>query len=94
MDAMTDRIHNIEKKVERDLVSCGIQARADGAIKYYYPLKERIPEAADERKRLKNYVRDALTADREYHNLTSRNRIGYRLFLWTPWLYRRLIAGS
>ena len=91
MDALTDRIRYFEKKGERDLVSCGIQARADGAIKYYYPLIKTLPEEKEAQKKLKEYVREALSADRSYHNLTSRNRIGYRLFLLAPWLYRKLL---
>ena len=91
LDALTDRITYFEDKGEKDLVACGIQARADGAVKYYYPLKEHVPDSKEQQRRLKEYVRQALSEHRKYHNLTIRNRIGYCLFLCSPWLYRKLL---
>ena len=43
MDALTDRITFFEEKKEWDQVRFARRARADGAIHYYYPLKEQLP---------------------------------------------------
>lgn len=93
MEALTDRIHFFEEKKEYDIAAPGIRARADGAIKYFYPLKEKVAHSEQEQKELKGYVKEALKADEKYHNLTSRNKLGYRLFLISPALYRAVLKG-
>lgn len=100
MDALDDRIRYFEHKKEARLVSCAVRARADGAIHYYYPLDalsrqegctagQRM-EYTTQKERLKTYVREALRANKNYHNLTLATRAGYCIFGISPALYRQL----
>ena len=90
MDALNDRIAFFEEKHETDLIVSAIRARADGAIKYFYPLHDKIKNRKEE-KRLRSYVREALLDERCQEYLTLRNRVGYCLFLILPTLYKRLV---
>lgn len=84
MDALDDRITFFESIGETDGVNAAIRARADGSIRYYYPLKKNVKAAKAEKKRLKNYVRAAL----KHGFLPFTTKAGYRLFLVSPGLYR------
>lgn len=91
-DALDDRIAFFREKKEYKCVKAALRARADGAIRYYYPLKESFPRGRKEKKRLKNYVRDALLHNRkgdlqERKYLGLATRAGYRLFLAAPGVY-------
>lgn len=88
MDALDERIRYFEKKGDRTQVSFAKRARADGAIHYYYPLKEELPEEKAQQKRLKSYVKEELLKEKESLSLTKR--IGYLLFLLSAPLYRIL----
>jgi hypothetical protein len=87
MDALTERSRYFEEQGEAELVACALHARADGAIKYYYPLKEKVKNSKQEQHKLKSYVKAALMAERQYSNLTSRNKLGYIIFEISPALY-------
>lgn len=92
-DGLDDRIRFFEKKGEVQCVKAALRSRADAAIRYYYPLKEACPRAGKEKRRLKNYVRDALYRDKrgdlqERKFLPLSTRAGYRLFLVSPGIYR------
>lgn len=96
MEALNDRIAFFEKKGETKLVGCSIKARADGAIRYYYPLAQldgKEGQYGAEKKQLKVYVSAALKADRKLKNLTLSNKIGYGIFLCSPSLYKLLSRG-
>lgn len=88
MDALTDRITFFEEKKEWDQVWSARRARADGAIHYYYPLKEQLPSESEHRKQLKSYVKDALGAKDSGLGMTGR--AGYLIFLLSAPLYRVL----
>lgn len=93
MDALNDRIAYFQRKKENDFVAFGLKARADGAIHYFYPLRKLSEETGkyrEEQKQLKGYVKEALLADKEYGNLPVSTKIGYRLFLLSPMLYKRI----
>lgn len=92
MEALTERIRYFDEKGEKELTACAVRARADGAIKYFYPLKAHVKNPDEAAGQLKGYVREALERNRSYHNLTGRNRLGYRLFLISPKLYRTLLG--
>lgn len=92
MDALTERIAFFEKQTgEIDLAFFASQARADGAIRYYYPLKEQVKDSKKEQEQLKDYVRAALKGQKKYGSLSLTTRIGYRLFLMLPGLYKILV---
>ncbi len=78
-DALDDRIKHFEDKNDEEMVSYALKARADGAIRYYYPLIEALPEAASERERLKGYVKKE-----------KGNGLGYKVFMFSPSLYRAI----
>lgn len=92
-DALDERIDFFREKENPECVKAALRARADGAIRYYYPLREAYPRAGKEKKRLKNYVKAALFYNRkgslqERKFLGFTTRAGYRLFLTVPGLYR------
>ncbi|MBD5545391.1 MAG: glycosyltransferase [Lachnospiraceae bacterium] len=94
MEALTDRIAFFEKQTgEIDLAFFACKARADGAIRYYYPLKEQVKDSEKEQEQLKEYVRAALREQKTYGSLALATRIGYRLFLFWPALYKKLIIS-
>ncbi|MBO6016232.1 MAG: glycosyltransferase family 2 protein [Lachnospiraceae bacterium] len=93
IDALDERIRFFEEKGEPELVACALRARADGAIRYYYPLAafcREHPSCRGEMKRLKACVKKARVANRRYHNLKLRTWIGYLIFAVSPYIYRRL----
>ena len=93
MDALNDRISFFEEKGEEQLSACSIRARADGAIHYYYPLLKldgKTGQYKSEMEQLKSYVRAALKENKRFKNLTLSNKIGYRIFLMSPLLYKQL----
>lgn len=91
MEALSERIVFFEERGETDLVSYGLRARADGAIKYYYPLKENVKNSKKQQKELKRYVSLALKQKQKGYELSIRTRIGYRIFLISPGLYAKLL---
>ena len=93
MDALNDRIDYFEKLKEEQLIACSLRARADGAIHYYYPLAQldgKTGQYKNEMAQLKSYVRIALKENKRFQNLTLSNKLGYRIFLMSPWLYKRM----
>ncbi|MCR5417976.1 MAG: glycosyltransferase [Lachnospiraceae bacterium] len=93
--AMTDRIFYFEKKELFFLATAALRARADGSIRYYYPLRSQVRGSKKQQAVLKDYVREALHTNRvgrrqERGFLTMKTRIGYRIFLFSPDLYRLL----
>lgn len=88
LDALTDRIRFFEEREEWEQVRYAKRARADGAIKYYYPLKEELSEGKEAETRLKGYVKEEV-GEKE-SGLSLKTRIGYRIFLLSPSLYRKL----
>lgn len=94
MEALTDRIAFFEEGTgEMELAFFACKARADGAIRYYYPLKEQVEDSQKEQKQLKEYVREALKDQKKYGSLRLTTRIGYRLFLFWPGLYKKLVIS-
>lgn len=95
MDALTDRMEFFEKETkEPDLAFCACRARADGAIRYFYPLREYVADSKEEQKQLKGYVKEALKMQKKYGKLGLTTRVGYRIFLMLPGLYKKLVMGS
>lgn len=88
MDALDERIAFFKEKEDEEQVCFAKKARADGAIHYYYPLTESLPEEKKQKKRLKSYVKEELKEKNE--RLSVVNRLGYLLFLICPPLYRIL----
>ena len=95
-DALDDRVAFFEQKEDTECVQAAVRARADAAIRYYYPLLRECPGEKSEAKRLKGYVKKALQMNRG-GKLTKKGflgfvkQTGYRLFLLTPWLYGRIM---
>ncbi len=92
-DALDDRIAFLSELEETEATKAAIRARADGAIRYYYPLVRECPREKAEAKRLKAYVKQALWLnkcgdERQKGFLRFATRIGYRLFLVSPMLYK------
>ncbi len=91
-DALDDRISFFEEKKETDCRMAAVRARADAAIRYYYPLVRECPGERMERKRLKMYVKSALEMNRSKEKpkkgfLGFVKKVGYHIFLMTPGLY-------
>ncbi len=96
LDALDDRIAFFEEKAEYDIVSAATRARADGAIRYFDLLIQNEKKISAEKKRMKQCVKQALNLHRRHKEvkkdyLTSKNRLGYRLFLLCPSLYVKLL---
>ncbi len=94
-DALDDRIAFFEEKNEQEALCAAIRARADGAIRYYYPLEKECRKEKKEAARLKAYVKVALFVNRRCQQpqkgfLPLVTKIGYRLFLMSPGLYKLL----
>lgn len=90
LDAMDDRIRYFEEKGEEPQAAYAKRARADGAIHYYYPLKEELPTEKQQQKRLKAYVKEEVKDKNA--NLSFSKRAGYWTFLLSAPLYRILTA--
>ncbi len=88
MDALDERIDFFEEKGDREQACYAKRARADGAIHYFYPLTEFLPEEKKQKKRLKSYVKEELKEKNQ--KLSLVNRLGYLLFLICPPLYRAM----
>lgn len=88
MDALDERIKFFEKEGEREQVLFAKRARADGAIHYYYPLKESLSAEKKQQKRLKVCVREELKEKNA--KISFGGRLGYFIFLLSPGLYRIL----
>lgn len=86
MDALDDRIRYFEEKEDKVQTAFAKRARADGAIHYYYPLKEELPAEKVQQKRLKSYVKEELKSG----EMAMTKRAGYLIFLLSAPLYRLL----
>lgn len=94
-DALDDRIAFLSKREEYEAANAALRARADGAIRYYYPLVKECPREKKAAWRLKGYVKNALLLHRKGQEpqkgfLGFVTRVGYRLFLISPGLYKRI----
>ncbi len=92
-DALDDRIAFLLEKEEHEAANAALRARADGAIRYYYPLVKECPREKKAAWRLKGYVKNALRISRKGQEpqkgfLRPVTRVGYRLFLVAPGLYK------
>ena len=95
-DALDDRIDFLSGKAENMAANAAVRARADGAIRYYYPLVRECPREKTEAKRLKGYVKQALWINKHGKEqqkgfLRLVTRIGYRLFLISPEMYKLIM---
>ncbi|MBO4336717.1 MAG: glycosyltransferase, partial [Lachnospiraceae bacterium] len=95
VNALTDRIRYFEKEGEFFLAGCAMRARADGSIKYYYPLKDNVENSVRQQRMLKDCVREALSCNtrgrkEERGFLSPVTALGYRIFLISPSLYKKL----
>lgn len=90
MDALTERISFFQEKKETDLIAPALKARADAAIRYYYPLKKEVKDSILEQKMLKAYVRETLRSHKKYGKISIASHIGYRLFLISPAFYKKI----
>lgn len=91
-DALDDRIAFFSEKEEMPVWKAAVRARADGAIRYYYPLVKECPREKKAAKRLKGYVKEALWLDKNGNGqqksfLRFVTKVGYRVFLVSPGLY-------
>lgn len=93
MKALSDRIDFFEQKGEMQMVIPAMRARADASIRYYYRLRDEVPDSLNGQQELKGYVRTALgfylsqrSASQSILGLSTR--FGYRLFLCSPFLYK------
>ena len=89
-DALDDRIIYFKQKGDAEHVAAAMRARADGAVHYYYQLVDAFPKETEQAKRLQGYVKAALSGRHMEQEISKKARIGYRLFLHAPALYRRL----
>lgn len=95
-DALDDRIDFLYEKAENEAANAAVRGRADGAIRYYYPLVRECPREKTEAKRLKGYVKQALWMNKNGQEqqkgfLRLVTKIGYRLFLISPVLYKLMM---
>lgn len=95
-DALDDRIAFLSEKAEDVAANAAVRARADGAIRYYYPLVRECPREKTEAKRLKGYVKQAIWMNKNGQEqqkgfLGLVTRIGYRLFLISPGIYKLIM---
>ena len=88
LDALSDRIRFFEERKEWEQVRYAKRARADGAIRYFYPVKEELSESREAQKRLKGYVKEEIREKES--GLPFKTRIGYGIFLFSPSLYQKL----
>lgn len=89
-DALDTRINHFRDKGDEQMAAAAIRARADGAIHYYYDLVKAFPKEKAQAKRLKVCVKEALQTNGIEATLSGRGKLGYRLFLVSPWLYRKI----
>ncbi|MCR5654841.1 MAG: glycosyltransferase, partial [Lachnospiraceae bacterium] len=80
LDALDKRVAYFEEKGDEEQVRSAKEARANGAIHYYYRLKDAFPGEVEQLKRLKGYVKEGRKA--------SDRKVGYTAFLLSPFFYR------
>ncbi len=91
-DAMDGRIDFLQEKEETQALKAAVRARADAAIRYFYPLKRECPREREAAGRLKGYVRSALRMNAKGEEpqkgfLSFVTIAGYRIFLTLPGMY-------
>ncbi len=96
MAALTDRIAYFEQKGYVRPMIAALRARADGSIKYYYPLVRHVKDCGKQKKMLKGFVREALNSkagspEERAEFLSARVKTGYRIFLTSPQMYRKML---
>ena len=98
-DALDDRIAFLTEKEDHEAAGAAVRARADGAIRYYYPLVRQCPKEKEAAKRLKGYVKQALWINRNGQEpqkgfLSFVTQMGYRIFLICPGLYKLITKAG
>lgn len=91
VEAVADRIDYFEEKGYRELMVPALQAFADGSIDIYFGVEDHLPSGEREKKWIRDFVRWGLKRVKPYGNFPLRTRIGYRLFLRCPGIYRKLL---
>lgn len=89
--AVTERMDYFEKKGYAELMEPGLRDLADGSIHIYFEMQDQQAATPEEQRRIRDLVRRGLKRVRSYGNFPLRTRIGYRLFLTCPGLYRKLL---
>jgi len=89
--AVAERLDFYESKGYQELMVPALQAFADGSIDIYFGLRDYMPEAKQEQKQIRNYIRQGLRRVKPYGSFPLRTGIGYRLFLLCPGIYRKLL---
>ena len=91
IQAVADRMEFFEQKGYRELMEPGLKDLADGSIHIYFEMQDQQAATPEEQRRIRELVRQGLKRVRRYGRFPLRTRIGYRLFLLCPGLYRKLL---
>lgn len=89
--ANAERMEDFEQRGYRELMEPGLRAFLDGSIDIYFGLRDHLPDSKKEQEEIRGHVRRGLKRVKPYGSFPLRTRIGYRLFLFWPGLYRRLL---
>lgn len=89
--AVSERMDFFEQKGYVDLMEPGLRDLADGSIHIYFEMQDQRAATPEEQRWIRDLVRQGLKRVRRYGNFPLRTRIGYRLFLLCPGLYRKLL---
>ncbi|MBQ8184491.1 MAG: glycosyltransferase family 2 protein [Lachnospiraceae bacterium] len=86
-----ERLDFLEEHDYTELMPKALQAFADGSIDIYFGLVDYQPENKADQKRIRDLVKQGCKRVKRYGRFPLRTAIGYRLFVWMPGIYRRLL---
>lgn len=89
--AVAERMDFFEEKGYTELMVPGLQALADGSIDIYFGMRDQLPGSEKQQEEIRTLIRNGLRRVKKYGKFPLRTEIGYRLFLFWPGLYRKLL---
>lgn len=92
--ALEERIIYFIKKDNKQLVTASMKAYADASITFYFRFKKEVPNSKTKRKQLKRNVHNIVRVVREFGRLSMRTRLGYYIFLLSPFLFHKIVGEA
>ncbi len=89
--AMEERIDFYEQEGYKELMVPALKYLADSSIHIYLERQDFLGEGKKEQKHIRELIRKGLVRVKPYGKFPLRTRMGYRLFLACPGLYRKLL---
>ncbi len=89
--AMEERVDFYEREGYGELMVPALKYLADSSIHIYLERQDFLGEGKKEQQHIRELIRRGLERVKPYGNFSLRTRIGYRMFLACPGIYRKLL---